>query len=136
MENNNSVFVFGVFDGLHEGHISFLKQAKAYGGKLIAVVARDKNVEALKRRMPRESELERLYMVSALPMVDKAILGDGKEGVYGVIKKLRPATICVGYDQDLLQKDLEEKMKRGTVPHTRIVRLAAYRPEAQFFVHT
>ena len=38
------VLVFGTFDGLHEGHKDFLRQAKQYGDHLTVVVGRDSTV--------------------------------------------------------------------------------------------
>lgn len=121
--------VFGVFDGLHDGHLYFLKQAKTYGEALIAVVARDTSAETLKGRAPEENELERLRVITLLTFVDEAVLGDYMQGVYSALKKFRPAVICVGYDQDLLEQDLKEKMVSGTVPRIPIVRVTAHLPE-------
>lgn len=121
--------VFGVFDGLHAGHVSFLKQARTYGEQLIAVVARDTSAEALKDRAPKESESDRLRVITALAFVDEAVLGDHMQGVYSALKKFPPGVICVGYDQNLLEQDLNEKMKSGTVPRIPIVRVTAHLPE-------
>jgi len=41
--------VFGVFDGLHEGHLFFLDEAQKYGDNLIIVVASDINVKNIKK---------------------------------------------------------------------------------------
>ena len=46
------VLASGVFDLLHMGHVKFLEEAKKIGGKkskLIVIVARDGNVEKIKR---------------------------------------------------------------------------------------
>jgi len=47
--HNKRVMVFGVFDGLHEGHKSFLRQARKYGGELRAVVAQAAGLESFIR---------------------------------------------------------------------------------------
>ena len=44
--------VFGSFDLVHKGHVNFLKQAKKLGDELIVVVARDDNIEKVKKRKP------------------------------------------------------------------------------------
>ena len=41
------VMVFGVFDRLHPGHLSFLEQASKHGN-VVAVITRDDVVKALK----------------------------------------------------------------------------------------
>ena len=43
------VMVFGTFDGLHEGHLDFFRQAREYGDYLIVAVARDVNVKKIKK---------------------------------------------------------------------------------------
>ena len=57
--------VFGTFDGLHKGHISFFKQAKNLikNSFLIVSIARDKNVIKIKGKEPKLSENERLILV-------------------------------------------------------------------------
>ena len=92
------VLVFGSFDFLHEGHLHFFESAKKYGGYLVACVARDENVERAKGRRPFFSEKERLRMVGALRVVDKACLGS-KTDFYAAAKREKPQVIVLGYDQ-------------------------------------
>ena len=47
------VMVFGTFDGLHPGHLSYFKQARKYGDYLIAIVALDENVLQFKGHRPK-----------------------------------------------------------------------------------
>ncbi len=96
----NRIVVFGVFDLLHPGHLYFLKQAKRHGDHLTVVVTRDARVKHEKKHKPFFNERERLQMVSALRMVDHAILGD-KVGEWKILKKLKPDVVCVGYDQNI-----------------------------------
>jgi FAD synthetase len=110
------VMVFGVFDLLHPGHISFLTQAQKYGSKLIAVVTRDEMVLKLKKRCPLDCEEKRLSNVQKVPGVHKAVLGDKELGSYAVIKEHKPDVICLGYDQYGLANHLEHVMKIGTIP--------------------
>lgn len=93
------VVVFGVFDLLHPGHLYFLKQAKAHGDHLTVVVTRDARVMHEKKRRPVLNERERLEMVAALRMVDRAVLGD-KIGQWRVLQRLKPDVVCIGYDQN------------------------------------
>ncbi len=93
------VVVFGVFDLLHPGHLYFLQQAKKCGDYLTVVVTRDARVQAEKKRKPVFNERERLQMISALQVVDHAVLGD-KVGEWTILKKLKPDVVCVGHDQN------------------------------------
>ena len=115
------VMVFGVFDGLHEGHGYFLSEAAKHGDELIAVVARDEMVRALKNKTPRHTEGERRQAVARAVAVTRAVLGDREQGVYDVIKKDKPDIICIGYDQHALAEDLEKQMAREEIPNTQLM---------------
>lgn len=105
-----AVMIFGTFDIVHHGHLNFFQQAKKFGDYLIVVVARDVRVKKLKAP-PVYNEKERKKFLEQIRMVDSVVLGD-KNDVYKVIKKLRPNSIVLGYDQlhytDKLQAKLEE----------------------------
>lgn len=105
------VLVFGVFDGMHAGHRAFFKEAKKLGDYLIAVVAQDHIVEYLKGRLPSKNLVERLDDLKREKLVDETALGDAELSSYEVIKKCRPEVIVLGYDQDVLKKDLERHLK-------------------------
>src|SRR3989344_6716759 len=93
------VLVFGTFDGLHEGHLDFFKQAKEYGDYLIAVVGRDSTVERVKKKLPKYDQFERLLAVQKCGLIDYARLGNEGVSVYEVLKQVKPDVICLGYDQ-------------------------------------
>ena len=116
------VMVFGTFDGLHRGHLSYLKQARKYGDYLIAIVALDKNVLKFKGRLPKFSQTERLKKLRACGLVDSVILGN--KNIYKVLKQYRPDVACLGYDQQADTKKL-----RALFPKMKVVRLKAYKPE-------
>lgn len=98
--------VFGVFDGLHQGHRYFLRRARGRANRLIVILARDEAVIALKNRRPLHSEKERRQKLLASGLVDEVRLGDKEQGVYHVLRKLKPNIIAVGYDQQDLRQDL------------------------------
>lgn len=121
--------VFGVFDRLHPGHISFLEQAARYGNELIVVVARDSSIQELKHKMPSHSEKERMQAIKKNFLVNCAVLGDSKLGSYEVIKKYKPDVICLGYDQTPMEKDLMQRIEKGQIPTIRLILLRPYKPE-------
>lgn len=100
------VMVFGVFDGLHDGHRDLFRQAKERGRYLIAVVAQDRIVEFLKGRLPKRSLAQRIEDLQKEKLVDEVALGDAELSGYEVVKKHKPDIIVFGYDQDELKKDL------------------------------
>ncbi len=112
---------FGVFDNLHLGHLSYLKQAKKHGDELIIVIARDKNVLKVKGKSPKQNEKVRQKAVQELNLAQKVILGQLQDK-FKVVDKYRPDIICLGYDQ-MIDND---KLKK--VFNSKIVRLKSYKP--------
>lgn len=105
------VLATGTFDLLHPGHVYFLNQAKAMGDELFVIVARDSNVTH--KQKPIVPEAQRLEMIDALEMVNKAFLGSEKD-IFEPLKKIRPDIITLGYDQHFETINLEKEItKRG-----------------------
>lgn len=98
---------FGTFDILHEGHESFLKQAKVLGDYLLVIIARDKTVKQIKGEFPLHSESQRLNNLKKSGLANKVVLGchDDK---YRVIRKFRPNIIALGYDQMVFTQKLNK----------------------------
>ena len=65
------VLVFGTFDGLHEGHLNFFKQARGLAQQafLIVSVARDENVFKIKGAYPVRQEKERIKLLEKTKLV-------------------------------------------------------------------
>ena len=119
---------FGTFDIVHEGHINYLKQAKALGGFLIVVVARDYNAERVKHRKPQNNEKTRLEVVQKLDFVDAAVLGDREMRSWSTIQKHRPQIIVLGYDQWESEASLSQALSKLEL-HPLIVRAKPFKPE-------
>lgn len=121
MPNKRQVLVFGTFDGLHPGHLYFLRQAKKFGNYLTAVVARDNNVLALKGHCPRQNERMRLRNIQKSKIVNQAILGyKDYRRRSRIIALVKPQIICLGYDQPNI------RLKNNKI---KIVRLQPYKKE-------
>lgn len=120
------VMAFGTFDILHAGHENYLKSASELGDELIVVVSRDRTTKSLKGAKPEHPEKKRLKAVQALPYVTKAILGN-PEDKYQVIRKWRPDTIALGYDQLVFTQQLP-KLLIDMKSSAQIVRLPSYQP--------
>jgi len=125
------VMAFGTFDNLHPGHLSYFSQAGKFGDELIVIVARDKNVLAIKKRLPQENEQVRRRKVNqALREIEiegKAVLGNLKNR-WLVLKNYRPEIICLGYDQKVNFPQLKSEIAKFRL-FCKIKRLKAYRPE-------
>jgi len=108
------VFVGGVFDLLHPGHIHTLKSAKSYGDVLVVVVATTSTALKLKKnRNIYHNEIQRQELVASLSFVDLSIIG--KEGtLYDTVSFVKPDIIALGYDQKHDEKEIQKNcMERG-----------------------
>ena len=122
------VLVFGAFDGLHDGHRFFLKEARKLGQKLIASVATDEVVVGLKSHAPKQHLEERLQTLEASGLVDLAVAGDKQIGSWSALRVWKPDIVAVGYDQTRLAEKLREFIKQENLP-TEIVTIEAHEPD-------
>jgi FAD synthetase len=117
------VMASGVFDILHPGHLRYLQEAKDHGDELVVVVATDATVRRRKHE-PITPENMRLELISALKMVDRAVLGSDGD-MFGVVERIRPDIIALGYDQDFDERRIEEALaERGM--KVKVVRLSKH----------
>ncbi len=107
----NKVLVFGAFDGLHEGHLYFLRKAKK-SGKLIVCVAQDSTILRLKGREPNSSLQGRTRLLRATKIPHLVVAGDKILGRWGAVKKLKPDIVAFGYDQSRLKSAFEKSFPK------------------------
>lgn len=119
--NSKKILIFGVFDGIHEGHKHFINEAKTHGDHLVAIVARDAVVKELKGELPKETEVERIEGLLKIPEIDLVLLGDPYIGTYNILKEVNPDIIFLGYDQNNLMKDINKKIKKGDLKEMEII---------------
>jgi len=122
------VLVFGTFDGFHEGHRDFLRQARRHGDFLRVVVARDINVFKIKGRSSRYSEGERMMTIKASRLANEVVLG-GLNDRYEVVRDYQPDIICLGYDQKQSLGELRRKLDETGLGRTILTRLQSYKPQ-------
>lgn len=102
--------VFGTFDGLHDGHKKFFKEARKYGDYLVAVVAQDHIVEHIKGELPEINFIKRFEHLKTVDEVDEVIIGDAELSLWHVVDKHRPDVVAFGHDQDVLKIELENQI--------------------------
>jgi cytidyltransferase-like protein len=117
----------GVYDVLHVGHLAALGEAKKLGDVLVVVVATDTTVETLKERKPLFPEEDRRALVEGLKPVDIAILGyeDVGFGFEQVLSEVKPDIVAFGYDQEKLEKIVEEIIRLHNMK-IRMIRLPKF----------
>ncbi len=113
-----TVLVFGTFDGLHNGHRFFLREARSRGDYLVVVVAPDRAVQELKSREPRAPHEVRRAAILSENLADDAVIGDEEQDAWKVLNRYKPALICIGHDQDALAKALADFIKKERLPIT------------------
>ena len=129
MMNPKTVVIFGVFDGIHEGHRSFIEEARSHGEQLVAIVARDSVVEGLKGKLPVKNETERIKSLLEVPEIDLVLLGDVEEGTYKTLREVNPQVTFLGYDQQALFVSIKEAIKEGKLADLEIIYGKPHQPE-------
>lgn len=119
------VLVFGTFDKLHDGHLSFLRQAREHG-KLTVVVTRDSNVKKIKKKKPAQNERKRVTNVKKF--ADKVMLGE-KKVTYRLIKKINPDLICIGYDQKPTIAQARKILERLGMKNVKLKKMKPHKPK-------
>lgn len=103
LQNKRIVFTNGVFDILHEGHITSLSEAATYGHVLIVAVNTDASVKRLKgENRPMNNEDSRALLLASLVIVDAVILFD-EDTPINLITTLLPDVLVKGGDYTLEQ---------------------------------
>ena len=100
-----TVFVSGVFDALHPGHIAFLQEAASYG-TLHVGIGSDSTVLSLKGRKPIYTEDERVYVLESLSCVFKVSInpGSGMLDFSDTLTILKPDIFIVNEDGHTQEK--------------------------------
>lgn len=92
------VFTNGVYDLLHRGHVEYLEEARALGGRLVVGVNSDASVQRLKGpSRPIVPEAERVELIGALACVDLALVF-GDDTPLALIEAVAPDVLCKGAD--------------------------------------
>jgi D-beta-D-heptose 7-phosphate kinase/D-beta-D-heptose 1-phosphate adenosyltransferase len=103
LKNKKIVFTNGVFDILHEGHISSLSDAAAYGDILIVGINSDTSVKRLKgESRPVNNEQSRALLLASLLMTDAVILFE-EDTPLDLITAVMPDTLVIGGDYTVEQ---------------------------------
>lgn len=91
-------FTNGVFDLLHPGHLSLLRQARAACDRLVIGLNSDASVKRLKgESRPVQSESARAAVLASLADVDAVVIF-GEDTPLELIKTVRPAVLVKGSD--------------------------------------
>ena len=98
MKKKKIVFTNGCFDLLHKGHVTYLRQARKLGDRLIVGLNSDASVKRIKGPgRPVNGQKDRAEVLSELKCVDRVIIfyEDTPEKL---IRKIRPDVLVKGGD--------------------------------------
>lgn len=129
MKKPTTVALFGVFDGIHDGHRAFIREARTHGDHVVVIVARDTSVEKIKGKLPLHAEADRIKMLLEVPDVDLVFLGDSDEGSYKVLKEINPEIVLVGYDQQSLFESITHAISDEILLPLKLVYGTPYQPD-------
>ncbi len=116
------VLATGTFDILHPGHLLYLSEAKALGDELYVIVARDSMIKH--KPKPIVPEGQRLAIVQALRMVDKAMLGSETD-MFEPLRAIKPDIIALGKNQFFKDSELEKQLKSHCI-NAKVVRIQSF----------
>jgi len=114
LKNNRIVFTNGVFDIIHEGHISSLSEAASFGDILIVGVNSDASVKRLKGpTRPVNSEQARSLVLASIVVTDAVVIFE-EDTPRELITALMPDVLVKGGDYTVEQiAGAKEVMENG-----------------------
>ena len=93
------IFVNGVFDLLHLGHLALLQQARAMGDYLHVAIDTDRRVRELKGAdRPVRNQAERQALLQELRCVDRVSVFDTDQDLRDIIRDYSPDIMVKGSD--------------------------------------
>lgn len=127
--NRHPVYVSGVFDILHVGHLHLFEQAKQYGSFLVVCVNTDEYVSSYKFPPIVEYRL-RAKIVGSLKLVDAVMPKNGFFDMrafkkYGAGFKIKGKEKNL-HERDELGKKLDKELAKYDVKHKWVSRIRGY----------
>lgn len=93
------IFVNGVFDLLHSGHVSLLNYAKNLGDFLLVAIDSDEVVKSLKGPgRPIVNQDDRKFLLENLRAVDRVVIFRSQEHLEAIISQYQPDIMVKGSD--------------------------------------
>lgn len=110
LANDRVVFTNGCFDILHEGHVTYLEEAKKLGHRLVIGLNTDASVKRQGKGddRPINNELARATVLGGLRSVDAVVLFD-EETPFDLIEIVQPEVLVKGGDYESGETDITSK---------------------------
>ena len=127
MAENKKVLLFGVFDGLHKGHMYLLEESNKHGDVYVALPS-DEVVEKIKNKKPVNNFEKRSTALLDTGLVKEVMKGDEEVGSWNIIEKIQPDKIILGYDQSREKSLIDDFLSAKSID-IEIVSLEPFEPE-------
>ena len=114
-KNMTKVLVFGTFDGLNAGHVSFLERARRFADELFVLIVEDRFVIKYKGKSPVWSFKMRMGAVSRLPFKPKVYAEDIGEN-WKSLKTIKPDVIVLSAEQATWRHSLDDLLEEYNLP--------------------
>lgn len=112
-QDKSIVFTNGCFDILHEGHVSYLEEARKHGDKLIVAINDDESVRRLKGDSRPINPLEsRIRVLLALSSVD-FVVSFNEDSPLRLIEQITPDVLVKGGDYSVSEIVGNEYVRRS-----------------------
>lgn len=118
------VLIFGKFDILHPGHMSFIKYAQPFGSVTV-VLESDEAIKRINNFLPTQSEIIRQ---KSLKRMGLDVYLRHQETLGELLNIFKPEIVCLGYDQNYLKRELTN-IAASTKPSWKIVYAPSLKPE-------
>lgn len=100
-KNYTVVFTNGCFDIIHQGHVTYLNEAKALGDKLVVGLNTDASVQRLKGpQRPVVGQLARAQVLASMRFVDAVVMFD-EDTPLQLITSIMPNVLTKGADYSI-----------------------------------
>jgi len=125
---SEKVMVFGTFDNLHDGHRDFLRQAREVADRLIVVVSRDAAIAHVYGKPPERDEADRIATILSEGVAQDVVMGH-LDDKYRVLLEHEPDIIFLGFSQESLVQELNEKLTALGIDHIDVHVAKPHNPE-------
>ena len=108
------VWVNGVFDVIHHGHIRLLEYAKSKGDYVFVGIDSDKRVSELKGNdRPINSQENRMYVLSSIKFINQVVVFGSDDELRKIIASYSPDIMIIGNDykdKEIIGKEFIKKI--------------------------
>ena len=129
MSDRHTVLTFGAFDVVHEWHRVYLEQARAYGDKLVTIVALDETIHTVKWTPPTHPLTDRITHVQQIDIPQHTVVAGDAHNVYACLHTYSPTVIYLWYDQRSFDAGIIDYCTHHDLPLPTILRWSSYMPD-------